>query len=626
MYPRSFRARLTWFFVVIVLLPMAAVSAVLFQLVSDSERGRSDARLGQAQRTAVGLYRAAERRAAVVGREMAASTGLAQALAARDDGRIDAELAVLRRRTDAARVELDLADGGGLHTAGDGAVLAGARTTLVRGGGPAGTLWVGMLTVRAYADQVRSLTGLQVVVARGDATLASTIRRAAGDDRLPAHGEATFAGREFRVAGFTVPSFDGGGRLRVSLLADGASIAAQVRRESLAVVALLGAFLLLACAFAFLVSRSLQAQVQRLLQGAQRLGAGDLSVRLPTEGDDEFAALGSQFNAMARQLRARLEELEGERRRLQHAIRRVGESFAKTLDRDALLRIVVQTAVDGVGAAVGRASVRELPGGPFTERAVAGDGAPFADAVQDAEARALESGEAAEAGTDDRHALAQPLRATDATEVLGLLTVARPKPFSPAERDLFDYLATQAAVALRNVGLHETVRREAVTDELTGLFNHRRFQEVIAAEVERARRFEQPLGLIMLDIDDFKAVNDRYGHLQGDRVLREVARVLLACSREIDEPARYGGEELAIALPQTDLEGAHRFAERLRAAIEELEVPLVGGEGVVRVTASLGAAAAPESAVLDKDALVGAADAALYRAKRLGKNRVARAG
>ena len=128
-------------------------------------------------------------------------------------------------------------------------------------------------------------------------------------------------------------------------------------------------------------------------------------------------------------------------------------------------------------------------------------------------------------------------------------------------------------MSIENVDLHETVQRQAVTDELTGLFNHRRFQEVMAVEVERAKRFDQSLGLIMLDIDDFKPVNDHYGHLQGDQVLREVARVLLDSSREIDEPARYGGEEMAVALPQTDLEGACLFAERVRQRIEDAGDP-----------------------------------------------------
>ncbi len=112
----------------------------------------------------------------------------------------------------------------------------------------------------------------------------------------------------------------------------------------------------------------------------------------------------------------------------------------------------------------------------------------------------------------------------------------------------------------------------------------------MTAEVERARRYHHELGLIMLDIDNFKQVNDTYGHLHGDMVLREVARVLRQSSRDVDEPARYGGEEMAVALPQTDLEGAYQFAERVRRRIEALELPLPDGhEGVLRVTASFGA-------------------------------------
>jgi diguanylate cyclase (GGDEF)-like protein len=129
----------------------------------------------------------------------------------------------------------------------------------------------------------------------------------------------------------------------------------------------------------------------------------------------------------------------------------------------------------------------------------------------------------------------------------------------------------------------------------------------------------------MLDIDNFKDVNDSYGHLQGDMVLREVARVLRQSSREIDEPARYGGEEMAVALPQTDLEGAYQFAERVRGRIEALTLPLPNGRGDLRVTASFGAASLAAVGGADKDALVAAADQALYEAKRAGKNRTERA-
>jgi len=108
-------------------------------------------------------------------------------------------------------------------------------------------------------------------------------------------------------------------------------------------------------------------------------------------------------------------------------------------------------------------------------------------------------------------------------------------------------------------------------------------------------------------------------------VLREVARVLRQSSREIDEPARYGGEEMAVALPQTDLEGAYQFAERVRRRIEALELPLLNTDGILRVTASFGVASLASAGTADKDALVAAADGALYEAKRSGKNRTVRA-
>jgi diguanylate cyclase (GGDEF)-like protein len=375
------------------------------------------------------------------------------------------------------------------------------------------------------------------------------------------------------------------------------------------------------------VSRSLQAQVQRLLDAARMLGAGNFAVEVPTEGNDEFAALGREFNSMARQLQTRLDELQLERQRLQEAIRRVGESFAKGLDRDALLGLVVQTAVDGVAASCGRAAVRRGPSSRLHEVAVSGEVDGHLQALQAAEAAALDADEAAETQVGNTTALARPLRAPErGSRVLGVISVAREgRAFTPGEKDLFGYLANQAAVSIENVDLHETVQRQAVTDELTGLFNHRRFQEVVSVEVERARRFDQPMSLIMLDIDNFKRVNDTYGHMQGDLVLREVARVLRESSREIDEPARYGGEEMAVALPQTDLEGAYQFAERVRQRIEGLELPILDGGGTLRVTASFGAASMTGSEDSDKDALVAAADAALYRAKRSGKNRTVKA-
>jgi diguanylate cyclase (GGDEF)-like protein len=198
----------------------------------------------------------------------------------------------------------------------------------------------------------------------------------------------------------------------------------------------------------------------------------------------------------------------------------------------------------------------------------------------------------------------------------------RGNAFSDDERELLRSLAAQAGLALENVELHYQVRRQAVTDELTGLANHGRFQELLRAETEQVRRYRHSVGLIMLDIDDFKSVNDTYGHQQGDEVLRAVGRVVQENSRDADSPARYGGEEMALILPHTDLEGAYAIAERVRTAIEALEVPRIDGQGVLKTTASVGVAASNEG---DKNALIADADAALYEAKRQGKNRTVRA-
>jgi diguanylate cyclase (GGDEF)-like protein len=257
-----------------------------------------------------------------------------------------------------------------------------------------------------------------------------------------------------------------------------------------------------------------------------------------------------------------------------------------------------------------------------------GEPQAFERALHAAELAAMDAGTVAEIQIGNASAIAAPLAPTeDGSRELAIVSVARgDRAFTHQERELFSYLTSQAAVSVENVDLHETVQRQAVTDELTGLFNHRRFQEVMSAEVERARRYDQEMGLIMLDIDNFKQENDRYGHVQGDMVLREVARVLRQSARDVDEPARYGGEEMAVALPQTDLDGAYRFAERVRKRIEALELPLRDGNGAkLKVTASFGAASLASAGRPDKEGLVAAADAALYRAKRSGKNRTVKA-
>ena len=619
----SFRNRLTIFFIVLVILPMIVVAAVGFVLAADSEQGKTDARLYEAQRSATGLFREFQDRAEAAARVIGQDTRLSAAIEAGARGPIQRRLDVLTEDARAVRATMTI-DGTGRFESGGGEAVAPARTRLIDSkGATAGALTVSVISAKDYARLVERVTGTQVVVTSGKGMVATTLPEA-GAERLPSRGEVKIGGRTLRLTGFDGPGF-GGGRVSVRMLA--ARKDSGLSGAALEVLAILIAALIAAFAFAITVSRSLQSQIQRLLKAAQQMAQGDFGVEVPTEGSDEFAELGMQFNEMARQLEGRLEELQLERRRLREAIRRVGQSFGTTLERGPLLEIAVQTAVDGVGAHAGRAALRTDSHGRFEEVAGEGDVSRYRDAIGAAEAAALDAGTTVESEVGEAFALSHPLRAQDGGRILGMLSVARAgEKFTPGERELFGYLSGQAGVSIENVDLHDTVKRQAVTDELTGLFNHRRFQEVIANEVERTKRGGPGMGLIMLDIDNFKRVNDTYGHMQGDLVLREVARVLRESSREIDEPARYGGEEMAVALPATDLDGAFLFAERVRRSIESLDLQLIEGPGSLRVTASFGAAALlPDQAHADKDQLVAAADAALYRAKRSGKNRTVRA-
>ncbi len=208
-----------------------------------------------------------------------------------------------------------------------------------------------------------------------------------------------------------------------------------------------------------------------------------------------------------------------------------------------------------------------------------------------------------------------------------LRAARRAGAFAPREVGFFEIVSEAAANALERAHLFESIQlanerleRLAVTDGLTGLHNHRYFREQLEQELDRARRYEQPLSCMILDVDNFKMFNDTHGHLAGDFVLREIAVRIQQCVRRTDVVARYGGEEFVVLMPQTDLRGGIAQAERVRERIAA--TPFAYNTGPLLVTASFGVSALDRQRSYTSEDMIREADQALYQAKRTGKNRV----
>src|SRR5829696_4392844 len=646
-WPRvNFRTRLRLFFVLLVIVPMIALAVVLFTLTARSETGKADAGIAAGTRTAFSLY---EERAAAAGpavHEVAADPQLTAALASGTGIRQRLEQLV-GGPSGIVAIELRSSQQGRLIArAGSPTGMAYKAAPLVTGAQGRGTLFVSLTDGPDFAARVRRLTGYQIGIFRDGRLFASTVRGLGPRSKLGARGEPhgfSLSGEEYRGRVESLRDRRGVS-LELGVFHGTADLSDTLTRNRLVIGLLLLAFLALAIASAVVVSRALTQQIDTFLVAARRLARGDFRQPVPVDGHDEFAQLGREFNSMSAQLASKIEEVHRQRGELTEAIRRVGDALAMGLDRDGVVALAVRTAVDACDAEAGRA--RPVDDDSFGESAVGTADGQLEEAMQAAERRAAgvrvvgtKRAQASEDGEPSRpprvatpasvgsvHALAVPMLALPGgSEFLGVLSIARHRRlFSREEEELLQYLAGQAVVSIENATLHEKVERPAGTDELTGLANARSFRASLDSELERSRRFGTPLALVMLDLDHFKRINDDFGHQQGDEVLALIAEVLRDFSRDIDAPARYGGEELAVVLPQTGAEGAAQLAERMREAVDRLEVPRVDGDGMLHLQASFGVAALPESAV-DRGGLIAAADAALYRAKRAGRNRVERA-
>ncbi len=336
--------------------------------------------------------------------------------------------------------------------------------------------------------------------------------------------------------------------------------------------------------------------------------------------------------------------LDDERRERLHAIERVmavSRALVADLDRPRIVAAIVDAAVDLLNVDVAALFVQG-PDGAF--RLEAGMGFPQSaigievpPGVGMAGRAILErtriegvhevgswpkDHRAERPGGDEPHAgMALPILVDD--RVVAVLMVSRigmQRTFTDLEHGIADLLVAQVAIALQNADLHARVAESALRDPLTGLLNRRYFDEAIETAYATARRSADPLGLIVLDLDHFSAVNNEHGHSLGDAVLRRVARSIRHAVRDGDVVVRYGGEEFVVIAPATDDEGAIEIAERIREAVSRSGKESIDGR-IVPVTISAGVACLVDES--DGHGLFRAADSALLAAKRAGRNRVA---
>jgi HAMP domain-containing protein len=323
----SFRTRLTGFFVLIVVVPMIAVGFLVFRLISDSQHGKADARADGLASAAVSFYGAESADA----RADAETVGRALDGVSRSEMKL--RLVALDNGSGLARLTVSAGTHRIVSLGSRQAVAPGAVTIREPGGGASVTVVASELTAAQYARELAG-PGVGVIVSAGDRTLASTLSGGV-PAALPAEGDVTIAGVGYRVvtrrfAGFGPP-------IRVTVLSDVTAPGNSVGTSRLVAAIFIAGFLLLAFAFSVLASRALQGQIARFLNAARRLAGGDFSSPVPIEGHDEFAALGDEFNSMSEQLASKIEELEQERARLRQSLRRIGQTFASNLDRQALL-------------------------------------------------------------------------------------------------------------------------------------------------------------------------------------------------------------------------------------------------------------------------------------------------
>jgi diguanylate cyclase (GGDEF)-like protein len=422
-----------------------------------------------------------------------------------------------------------------------------------------------------------------------------------------------------------------------SLAADINKSAVRISLGSVFVASLIGITIY------FFLHSLITLRIRNVSAAAVRLAAGEMKARSVVKGTDEIGSLATSFNLLAEEItnwRDNLEEMVTCRVKDLSALYEVAYAISQSLELKTVLPKVLDRVLETVGE---RKGIVVLVGGEGDTLKLIGHRGLSAEAIQQISHMKVGDGCAGDVilrntairATDNeelrkkmpgleqegiRSVLAVPISSRGTA--FGAIAVYsdRKDRFSEQDEELLATIGSQVGVAVENARLYEKTLELAHEDALTGLANRRRLMEVLSKEVARASRYNTPLSLLMIDLDRFKQFNDTYGHLKGDELLKKFAELLEKRIRTTDMAGRYGGEEFCLVLPNTPLKGAVVIAERIRKAVEDLKINVENNASPAGATVSIGVAEFAQGETDEN--LISAADAALYRAKQGGRNKV----